>query len=493
MDVFLNFTDKELLSMCRWDVAKSFIIACSDVSTFYVTYNVLKSALSVSPQQKETQPENVSTMLSMLFSGGYNSTAADVASSNKTSSKKEGFSNIELRGFPDFAIGEEVRVNIVKKRAWFQGHVVSANHESGLYSVTIQDGEKEINVKASRIRSSSNSSYSTSSNYAERVPSALRSIRYALSLLHEPFSFLLNERTKDRKLLDTEEILTSISDILEPTLSERLRTDKEVRKAFQKSLFESFGVATGKIDRKQFLLSLECKPQRFDRCVLTDFNVLRSCLWSIPYMALRREVRSNPSRVVYLVKSYSSRFLSQSMQGLRCVEMFLTKPVVEFRSIFENVVKTYQINTKIVGQIVRLLIKCRDDIKSDNMDESIAAWERFYADDVDTEKKTNTSRLFDALLHSSLSSYLKKKSKPSMKPSQTVSSKEQVRHEQRMMKLVGFFRDFYGRYNKSNVPLASQFAKKWIGNEKTLKMALIKKYSQSRTQWDWSVLDSISS
>ena len=47
------------------------------------------------------------------------------------------------------------------------------------------------------------------------------------------------------------------------------------------------------------------------------------------------------------------------MQGLRCVEMFLTKPVVEFRSIFENVVKIYQINTKIVGQIVRLLIKCR--------------------------------------------------------------------------------------------------------------------------------------
>ena len=57
-----------------------------------VTYNVLKSALSISPQQKETQPENVSTMLSMLFSGGYNSTAADVATS-KTISKKEGFSN----------------------------------------------------------------------------------------------------------------------------------------------------------------------------------------------------------------------------------------------------------------------------------------------------------------------------------------------------------------------------------------------------------------
>ena len=154
------------------------------------------------------------------------------------------------------------------------------------------------------------------------------------------------------------------------------------------------------------------------------------------------------------------------MQGLRCVEMFLTRPVVEFRSMFENVVKTHQINTKIVGQILRLLIKCRDDIKSDNMDESIAAWERFYADDVDVEKKTNTSRLFDSLLHSSLSSFLKKKkSKPSppVKPPPIklprgvgVSTKEQVHNEQRMMKLVGFLRDFYGKYVLFRVTLIEQ-------------------------------------
>ena len=34
MSVFLNFAEKELLSMCRWDVAKSFIVACSDVCTY---------------------------------------------------------------------------------------------------------------------------------------------------------------------------------------------------------------------------------------------------------------------------------------------------------------------------------------------------------------------------------------------------------------------------------------------------------------------------
>ena len=152
------------------------------------------------------------------------------------------------------------------------------------------------------------------------------------------------------------------------------------------------------------------------------------------------------------------------MQGLRCVEMFLTRPVVEFRSMFENVVKTHQINTKIVGQILRLLIKCRDDIKSDNMDESIAAWERFYADDVDVEKKTNTSRLFDSLLHSSLSSFLKKKKSkppppvkpPPIKLPSGVSTKEQVHNEQRMMKLVGFLRDFYGKYVLFRVTLIEQ-------------------------------------
>ena len=255
-----------------------------------MTYNMLKSALMISPQKNNRkEQENVSTMLSLLFSGGYNSTAADVGStgrSSKTASRNEGFSHIELRGFPDFAIGEEVKVNIVKKRAWFQAHVISVNHESGLYSVAIENGEKEAHIRASRIRSISNSSCSAS-DYAERVPSALRSIRYALSLLHEPFSFLLEERTKDRKLLDAQEILNIASEILEPTLSERLRTDKEVQKAFQKSLFDSFGIASGQIDRKQFLSSLECKPQRLDRSVLTDFNVLRSSLWSIPYVICR--------------------------------------------------------------------------------------------------------------------------------------------------------------------------------------------------------------
>ena len=101
------------------------------------------------------------------------------------------------------------------------------------------------------------------------------------------------------------------------------------------------------------------------------------------------------------------------MQGLRCVEMFLTRPVVEFRSCLRMWSKTHQINTKIVGQILRLLIKCRDDIKSDNMDESIAAWERFYADDVDVEKKTNTSRLFDSVTPFFTFIFLEKKRSPS--------------------------------------------------------------------------------
>ena len=46
------------------------------------------------------------------------------------------------------------------------------------------------------------------------------------------------------------------------------------------------------------------------------------------------------------------------------------------------------------------------------------------------------------------------------------------------------------RYNKSNATLALR-TKKWMGNEKMLKSALMKKYSKSRTEWNWSVLDSI--
>ena len=60
------------------------------------------------------------------------------------------------------------------------------------------------------------------------------------------------------------------------------------------------------------------------------------------------------------------------------------------------------------------------------------------------------------------------------------------------MKVVGFFAEiFTGGTTRAMSLSPPQFAKKWIGNEKTLKMALMKKYSQSRTQWDWSVLESL--
>jgi hypothetical protein len=276
LSAFFNFVESELLSMCRWDVAKGIMIACSDVCTYYVTYNMLKSALSPVRKKKETQEQE--SVFNILFSGGYSTTST---AGTKTTMKSTGFSDIELHGVPDFAIGEEVKVKVLKKRAWFQGHVVSVNPESGMYSIAVENGTNESNVRASRIRSSSTSTFSLSS-FAERVPSVIRSIRYGLSLLHEPFSICLKEKTQDRELLDPEEILSSISEIIEPVLSERLRTDKEVQKAFKKLLFDSFGTASGKIDRKQFVASLECKPQRFDRSVLTDFSVLRSSLWSLP-------------------------------------------------------------------------------------------------------------------------------------------------------------------------------------------------------------------
>jgi hypothetical protein len=182
------------------------------------------------------------------------------------------------------------------------------------------------------------------------------------------------------------------------------------------------------------------------------------------------------------------------MQGLGCIQSFLTQPVTEFRKLFENTVKTHHIDTKIMGQMLRLLMKCRNDINSDNMDESIAAWERFYADDVgDVERKTNTCRMFDALLHSSsLSSFLVKQKKPVVppsKPSRRVSTKDQIQKEQRLTKLTGFLRDFYGKYNKSNVKNAAGFAQKWMGNEKALKSALMQKYPKSKAEINWSELD----
>ena len=51
-----------------------------------MTYNMLKSALMISPQKNNRkEQENVSTMLSLLFSGGYNSTAGDVGSTGRSS------------------------------------------------------------------------------------------------------------------------------------------------------------------------------------------------------------------------------------------------------------------------------------------------------------------------------------------------------------------------------------------------------------------------
>ena len=166
-------------------------------------------------------------------------------------------------------------------------YVISVNHESGLYSVAIENGERSTYQEQVAFvpyqihhvpRLTTQSAFHLHfSKYSLRVESYFTNHFRSYSKKEQRIvSFWMRKKFLTLRLKFLNQHF--------PSVFVRIR---KCKKRFQKSLFDSFGIASGQIDRKQFLSSLECKPQRFDRSVLTDFNVLRSSLWSIPYVICR--------------------------------------------------------------------------------------------------------------------------------------------------------------------------------------------------------------